>query len=251
MRTSLIIILIILFISCRTTNKIAQSSIKLEGEYFLDSDKMFQAFSDMNYHSLTLYTNGTYILKKAEIKFTPIFEQCETASKGKWSVLSNDLLELTSEDKYLKQKGFDYDIKKENKFSQDSLYIKVNFPNDYEPNAKMNFTFNNNVSKSIETEKSLIVIPKSKHLWAKSSNSVNRNHIDFSINANVSGIQLYKSRVLFKIFEEDIDTENTNYLTITLPNFDRCFFEFEPLNKELIYIKNSSQLVWKGDTWKK
>jgi hypothetical protein len=56
---------------------------------------------------------------------------------------------------------------------------------------------------------------------------------------------------LFKIFEEDIDTENTNYLTITLLNFDRCFFEFEPLDKELIYINNSSQLLWKGDTWKK
>lgn len=228
-------------ISCNTTKVASLKSKYLQGLYTRQGSS----------EKIELKPDSTYILYNPLLTFTPVFEQCETASKGKWSVLSNDVLELTSEDKYLREKGFEYDLKKENKLSQDSLYIKVNFPNDYEPNVKVNFTFNNNVSKSIETEKTLIVIPKSKHLWAKSSNAVNRNHIYFSINANVSGIHLYKSRVLFKIFEEDIDTENTNYLTITLLNFDRCFFEFEPLNKELIYIKNSSQLVWKGDTWKK
>jgi hypothetical protein len=228
-------------ISCNTTKVASIKSGHLQGLYVRQGSS----------EKVELKQDGTYILYNPLQSFTPVFEQCETASKGKWSVLSNDVLELTSEDKYLKQKGFEYELKKENKLSHDSLYISVTFANDYEPNVMLNFTFNNNNSKSIETEKTLIVVPKSKHLWVKSSNSVNRNHIYFSINANVSGIHLYKSRILFKIFEEDIDTENTNYLTITLLNFDRCFFEFEPLDKELIYINNSSQLLWKGDTWKK
>lgn len=248
----LMLVVAVQLIGCISTRGQKMKIEDLSGMYILEIGSKYQALSDdKNYSSLELHKNGIYTLKKAEISFTPVIEQCDYASKGKWSVLSNDVLELTSEDEYLKQKGFEYVLKKENKLSQDSLYIKVNFPNDYEPNVKVNFTFNHNVSKSIDTEKTLIVIPKSKHLLAKSSNSVNRNHIDFSINANVSGIHLYKSRVLFKIFEEDIDTENTNYLTVTLPNFDRCFFEFEPYNQELIYIKGKNQLLWQGEIWKR
>ena len=228
-------------LSCKTTKLVKTDSNYLQGQYKRQGSS----------EKIELKPDGTFTLYNSLQSFTPLFEQCDIASKGKCSVLSNDVLELISEDKFLKQKGFDYELKKENKLSQDSLYINVFFPNDYEQNVKMNFIFNNIASKSIETEKTIIVIPKSKHLWTKSSNSVNRNHIGFFVNANVSGTNLYKSRILFKIFEEDIDTEKTNYLTITLPNFDRCFFEFEPINQELIYIKNENQLFWRGDIWNK
>ncbi|QYS91729.1 hypothetical protein JJC04_03160 [Flavobacterium covae] len=162
------ILLIVLSISCKSTNNVLEANNKLYGEYILDSDKMFQAFSEMNYHSIILNADSTYILKKAEIKFTPSIEQCEIASKGKWSVLSNNILKITSEDKYLKQKGFNYEIKKENKLSQDSLYIKINLPagSDELP-IKYSFYFNSNVSKYIETQKTFIAIPKSKHLKTK------------------------------------------------------------------------------------
>lgn len=243
-RKILIIFLVYFFSGCISIKQSVVSKINLEGEYILKSNKLYQAFTDMNYHSLNLKPDGTYILKKAEIEFTPVIEQCEIASKGKWSVLSNDVIELTSEDKYLKQKGFEYELKKENKFSRDSLYIKVNFSNELDQlPMKLNFSFNNNNSKSVETEARLVVLSKVKYLRTVSK----ENHIEFYLTGNLS----CKSRSIFKIFEEDIDTEKTNYLTITLPNFDRCFFEFEPLNKELIYIKNSNQFFWKGDAWKK
>jgi len=200
---------------------------------------------------LELKMDGTYTLFNSEQFITPVFEQCEIASRGRWSVLSNDILELTSEDKFLKQKGFEYLIKKENKLSQDSLYIHVNFSDDFEPPVNLQFWFNDQKEVFLEKGTTSIALSKSKYLWPKSGYSINRNHIIFSINANISGTTLYKSRILFKIFEEDIDTENTNFLTISLPNFERCFFEFEPLNKELIYIKNSYKLFWQGDFWKK
>jgi len=126
---------------------------------------------------LELKSDGTYTLFNTEQTFTPVFEQCEIASAGKWSALSNDLLELISEDNYLKQKGFEYELKKENKFSQDSLYFQVNFSTDFHP-IKLDFTFNNNNSKSIKTEKANIVIPKSKHLWDK---KINTNQINSAI----------------------------------------------------------------------
>ena len=196
---------------------------------------------------LELKSDRTYTLWNAEILFTPVIEQCDYASKGKWSVIADNVLEITSEDYYTEQKGFEYEIKKENKFSQDSLYIQVIFPTDFHP-VKLGFTFNHNNSKSVTTDKTYIVLPKSKHLWNRRTAT---NQIGFSLNADVSGTELYNSRILFKIFEESIDTEKYNHLTISLPNFDRCFFEFEPYYQELIYIKGKNQLLWRGEIWKK
>ncbi|MEZ4886489.1 MAG: hypothetical protein R3E32_17260 [Chitinophagales bacterium] len=196
---------------------------------------------------LELKSDGTYILWNTEILFTPVIEQCDYVSKGKWSGIADNVIEITSEDYYAEQKGFEYEIEKENKFSQDSLYIQVVFPTDFHP-VKLGFTFNHNNSKSITTNKTDIVLPKSKHLWDRRTAT---NQISFSLNADVSGTELYRSRILFKIFEESIDTEKFNFLTISLPNFDRCFFEFEPYNQELIYIKGKNQILWQGEIWKK
>lgn len=196
---------------------------------------------------LELKIDGTYMLLKPEISFTPVVEQCDYASKGKWSLVADNVLEITSENYFLKQKGFDYELKKENKFSQDSLYFTVVFPVDFQ-SVNLGLTFNNSNSKSLVTDKTTIVLAKSKYLWDRRTSD---NFISFGVTADVAGTILYKSRVLFKIFEEYIDTEKHNYLTITLPNFDRCFFEFEPYCQELIYIKGENELLWQGDIWKK
>ncbi len=52
-------------------------------------------------------------------------------------------------------------------------------------------------------------------------------------------------------FREDIDTEQYNYLTINMPNFDLCFFAFEPYDHELVYVKKANQLIWAGKIWEK
>lgn len=196
---------------------------------------------------LELKSDGTYTLWNPEITFTPVIEQCDYASKGKWTILADNVIEITSENYYTEQKGFGYDLKKENKLSQDSLYIQVVFPTDFHP-VNLNFTFNHKNNKSITTDKTYIVLPKSKYLWNRRTAT---NQISFNLNADVSGTEIYKGRILFKIFEESIDTEKHNYLTITLPSFDRCFFEFEPFYQDLILIKNKNTIIWQGDTWSK
>lgn len=196
---------------------------------------------------LELKSDGTYTLWNPEITFTPVIEQCDYASKGKWTILADNVIEITSENYYTEQKGFGYDLKKENKLSQDSLYIQVVFPTDFHP-VSLNFTFNYKNNKSITTDKTYIVLPKSEYLWNRRTAT---NQISFNLNADVSGTEIYKGRILFKIFEESIDTEKHNYLTITLPGFDRCFFEFEPFYQDLILIKNKNTIIWQGDTWSK
>lgn len=199
-------------------------------------------------------SDGTFILYNA-LPYCGVFmEQSEIASQGKWALKSNDVLELISEDHYLKQNGYEYELKKENKLSQDSLYIKIKFPKYYNiPDAKMCFLFVN-IEKEyfIETEKDTLIIPKANFLSSKKYNSINLNpiRIIFSIRPNIEWRATYRSRTWFNIFQEDIDTDQTNYLTITLPYFDVYFFDFETV-KDLIYIKNDKSLYWRGSVWKK
>jgi hypothetical protein len=196
---------------------------------------------------LELKTDGTYVLWNSEISFTPVIERCDYASKGKWSVLADNVIEITSEDYNIQQEGFRYNIKKQHKLSKDSLYLEVIFPTDFHP-VNLTFTFNHKNNKSITTDKTYIALSKSDYLWNRRTST---NQINVNLNANVSGTEIYKSRILFKIFYESIDNESYNYLTVTLPNFDRCFFEFEPYFQELIYIRGKNQIQWQGQIWKK
>ena len=231
------VIIALSFFGCKAQEFSAVKESDMSGTYIENNSS----------EKIELKSNGTYTLYKAPITFSPVIEQCDYASNGKWSVVAKNVLEITSENYSLKQKGFNYDIKKENKFSQDSLYIRVVFPTDFH-SLKLSFTFNHNNSKSISTDETYIVLPKSEYLWNRRTST---NQIGFSLNANVSGTTLYKSRILFEIFDKEIDTEKYNYLTISLPNFDRCFFEFEPYYKELIYIKSKNALLWRGEIWDK
>jgi hypothetical protein len=221
--------------------------IPIKGQKLVDHDMAGVYKRQESSKKLEIKSDGSYILWNAEILFIPVIEQCDYASKGKWSVIAENVIEITSDNYYMEQKGFKYEINKEKKLSQDSLYIEVVFPTDFHP-VKLDFTFNHNNNKSITTDKTYIVVPKSKYLWDKRTAT---NQISFSLNADVSGTELYKSRILFKIFEDYIDTEKFNFLTINLLNFDRCFFEFEPYNHELIYIKDRNQIFWEGGIWKR
>jgi len=241
MKTQLLIILIVLAqLSCEAQNDRNGDINRINGTYK----------SKTSSEKLELKSDGSYIL------YSPIgsghfeIEQCSYSSKGKWCSVDTNLIELTSENYYQRQDGFHYELKKENRLSKDSLYIHVKFPTDFHP-VKLGIYFNNEVDKKLFTDSTFIKILKSKYLLRKTSNSVNRNHITFSLNANVTGTTLYKSRILFEIFEEDIDTEQYNYLTINMLNFDLCFFAFEPYDHELVHVKKANQLIWGGKIWEK
>ncbi len=247
MKTKIFLILII----CSKINCFSQTANNLAKTNKISSSSGVYKQKGSS-EKLELTSDGFYTLYNPESNGHFDIQQCTYSSKGKWRQVSNDILEITSENYYNRQEGFKYELKKENKFPRDSLYIEVKLPADFlyyrKDVVKFTIYFNHNVSKSITTEKSIISLYKDKHLFAK-PNEI--NHIDFSINADVSGTTLYKSRIMFKIFEEDINTEKYNYLTIDLPNFDLCFFEFDPYDQELIFIKSQNELMWKGKSWEK
>ncbi len=196
---------------------------------------------------IVLHSDGTYELFRPESHHSPVIEQCDYASQGKWSFVADNVIEITSEDYYNRQKGFEYELIKDRRGSQDSLYIRVLFQSDFHP-VSLTFTFNYDTSKSFTTDDTYIVLPKEGYLWDRRTAT---NLISFSLNAIVSGTKIYSGRIMFKYFEEYIDTERYNYLTINLPYFDRCFYEFVPYYQELIMIKNKNQLQWQGYVWRK
>ncbi len=246
MRKLFLLILILFFFNCSSIREKKTITNNIGGTYFLQNNKLFQGLSNNNYSKIIFNKDGTYDLFKSEMLFCPVFEQCELASKGKWSLVTDNLIEITSENYYIKQKGFKYEISKENKFSQDSLYIQVVFGSDFHP-VNLDFTFNYNINKSIKTNDTCIVLPKSKYLRQKTP----INQISFCLNSNISGVEVYNGRILFNIFEKEFNTEKYNFITISLPYFNRCFFEFQPYYKEFILIKNKNIVIWKGNIWKK
>lgn len=230
--------------SCATTSSIDMSIDEIAGTYKLkDGNKMYQALSEKNYEKIVLNKDNTYLLYHAQANFSPAIEQCDLASKGKWASISNDVIDLVSEDYYLEQDGFKYELKQENKLSQDSLYFNVEFPNDYHP---VNLTYDFNYGEYYTTDKLHISLPKDKYLRLEPSIE---NLISFSLDSNVSGTKTYRSRIMFKIFSEKINTHQNNYFTIKLPYFDQCFFEFEPYDHSFMYIKNKNTLQWQGEEW--
>lgn len=226
--------------SCKTTSIINVYQPNLAGIYKQNNSTK----------KLELNPLGDFILYNAEIDTDFVIEQCEYASKGKWEQLTNDIIEITSEDYSFKQEGFKYDLIKENKLSQDTLYIKINMPQFFSyQRAKdaIHFFFYFNHNNVITTTEPFIKLSKEKHLWKNNNN----NYISFNIYTNASETPFVKSRLEFDVFQDYIDTGKYNYLTFTLPNFDLCFFDFEPFKHELIYLKNENELVWQGDIWKK
>lgn len=232
--------------SCGSSNIISEKE-NITGIYKLKNQALYQALSDNNnYSQIILNSDNTYVLSHAQANFFPTIEQCDYASKGKWKQISNDIIDITSENYYLKQDGFKYELKKEKKKSNDSIYLKIVFSGDYHP---VKFTYSFNDGKWYTTDKAEIALPKDRYLLMKPAN-LNQIGLRLDIN-DVSGVTLYKSRTMFEIFRENIDTDKYNAITINLPYFNQCFFDFEPYYHSYIYIKDKKTLMWKGEEWTK
>lgn len=176
-------------------------------------------------------------------------ERCDVFSRGSWSCVADNVIEITSEDFYQRQKGYEYVLTKEKKFSPDSLYINVILPEDYGQHYySVSFYFSGSSDHSFKTNSCSFVLSKSKYFWG----NWNLHPITLAVLVRPPGTYLYTSRLWFDILkEEPLDLERYNYLTIYLPNFDQCFIEFKPYYHDYILIKDKYTLKWNGRLWSK
>jgi len=237
MKKILILLIITVFIGCKATKHAELDMFSASGLY--ENQETFE--------KLELDHDGHYILFNSPSNLG--MDQCEYLSKGKWSYIENKVIQLTSEDYYQQQNGYDYKLNKENKLSPDSLYIKVNFPTDYHP-VKLHFSFNYDATKYVNTKETFVVLPKSKYLRTGKHAS---NQFGLSLEADLGGKKFHKSRASFEIFEdykESIDSEGYNFIDITLPNFDQCFIDFVSYNQDYLLVRDK-KLQWQGADWKR
>lgn len=197
---------------------------------------------------LELDAKGLYTLYNPKSLDHFVIEQCNYASKGQWRYINdNNAIDLISENYYQRQKGFEFEIKSENKHSNDSIYINIQLSKDFNdviPTPIFNVLINSNTSNLIETSSQNIKI--SKKVLANNF----KNTINFDILFKVYGNIFYNNRLRYRILENyTLDISKANYFTISLPYFDQCFYEFEPYYHDYILIKDKKTLMWKGVEW--
>ena len=115
--TGLIIIALLQLTSCISYSNSQRNMSNLSGLYT----------SNIGNERLDLDTDGYYILYN-DTNIVVNKECCDIKSKGKWTCIAPNVINLISENYYEKQKGFEYNLIKENRLSQDSLYFHVVFP---------------------------------------------------------------------------------------------------------------------------
>lgn len=196
---------------------------------------------------IELQNNGSYVLYNSENLGDLALDRCDILSKGQWKKIDN-IIDLTSENYYQKQKGFQYELKQETKASKDSIYLNIILPKDFEtsiPTPEFNVLFNYKTAKQIETISSIIRISKKEYSLYGSNNQISLDLI-----FRPSGKTFYTNRLRYTILKDyAIDINKNNYFTINLPYFDQCFYEFEPLYHSIVYVKNKNTLYWGGEEW--
>ncbi|MCJ7935363.1 MAG: hypothetical protein MUW56_17485 [Chryseobacterium sp.] len=196
---------------------------------------------------LELDSKGLYILYNPDSFGHLATDFCEYASKGQWNKVSSDVIDLTSENYYSKQEGFKYDLKQESKLSQDSIYIDVILPKDFEEVATPEFDllFNYKTSKRIRSASNRIKLSKKDYSLIGV-----KNQIILDLVFSAKGDVFFKNRLRYNILQDyNLDTDKYNYFTISLPNFNQCFYDFEPYYHSYIYVKDRNTLMWKGEEW--
>lgn len=196
---------------------------------------------------IELTSNGFYTLYNPDYFGELATDFCEYSSKGKWKQISSDVIDLTSENYYLKQDGYKYNLEQGSRLSQDSIYINITFPKDFENNFKPEYDiiFNYNTSKRIKTTNSKIKLSKKDYSLIDL-----KNQITLGLNFIAKGEQFFNNRLAYSILKNfPLDVDKFNYYTISLNDFNKCFFDFEPYYHSYIFIKNEKTLVWKGEEW--
>lgn len=231
------IILPLILISCQSLRETERLESKAGVYETKETSLKIELLADSTY---TIHNSGYF-------GHMPV-EECAYLSKGKWKQIDKNVALLLSENKYMAEDGYKYELKEERKLSDDSVYIEIKFPTDFHP-VTLYFTFEpyRSSSKTFTTRDTFIRLPKVKEHWEYQYSGPT---IQFEIRPTLDGELNYVARTYFEIFTLDIKSSKTNYITINLPFFDRCFITFMPI-EQFIYFSKPNEFQWYGETWKK
>src|SRR5262249_18902460 len=145
---------------------------------------------------------------------------------------SHDVVKLTNDSAFFK---VIFDIRQEQKLSNDSIYINVNIPRDNafgENRFDYGLFFWYGMGNYLSSHTSM-VFPKKKVTQG--------NTCDFSLyindrSPNCSEGQKCYHRLSFKVFQNFNAVEGANYFTINISQFDQCFVDRLDVENDFIYF---------------
>lgn len=167
---------------------------------------------------------------------------CDTLAKGFWE-MRNTFITLKNKNDFNK---IDYSISESAIKNKDSIYIKIIFPKEDANSYKIfNYTLITSpmygqIHESIKPEFAIL---------AKGENIIYSLFMK-NIAPNCDyGVKCYQ-RIYFKIFENyKPQSSSSNFFTITIKNFNQCFYEAMDINGEVIGIENHS-LFWRESEYR-
>lgn len=174
---------------------------------------------------------------------------CDTIAKGRWHYLKNDILRLENDSDV---QNVAYHVQQSNRFSEDSIYIKIVLPNDqgfFNGRFIYELSFVGKI-ENLESNNYYITFLKQKVFYSDND----FYHFGLTIhdlsplNCTTSGFCF--QRIYFKIFDDIRVNSKSNYFVITLPYFNECFVERMDLGNELLII-DKNMIYWRDQVFTK
>jgi hypothetical protein len=194
---------------------------------------------------LFLNDNKTFVCIRNHVqKSDVVVPFCDTLAKGFWEQ-KEGFVTLKNSNDFNKM---DYAVEESEMASGDSVYFKIILPGEdalYYRNFKFSIITSPLIGQFIEADKPEFAISK------KSWGDVTFGLVIRNIAPNSDyGVKSYQ-RIYFNVFENYRPRNSrSNLFTITVKNFNQCFYEAMDIGGEVIGIE-SNGLFWRGNTYRK
>ncbi len=224
----------LVFLSCVSQKVKNSSHLKMAGQYQKIKGNELLILND----------NNTFIcLRNYLQKSDAIVPLCDTLATGVWNQRKT-FITLKNSNSFNK---IDYSILESELNSKDSVYFKIILPQedalDYNI-FKFSVVTSPMYGQYNESSKPEFAI-------AKKGESLTFNLTIKNIAPNCDfGIKCYQ-RIYFNVFEGyKPQNSSSNFFTITVKNFNQCFYEAMDVDGEVMGIEDDS-LFWRGSVYKK
>lgn len=173
----------------------------------------------------------------------------DTIAKGHIKEVCSNVFSLFNDNNFSKVQ---FDIKQMNRFSEDTLYIMIELPQDdaFFPNRfRCLFSFSCIVSV-VKADSLFIKVPRNVMTECESTFSLSLLMQDLYPQWCIEEEKCYQ-RIYFRIFDLVRINNRDNCLVISLKNFDECFVERIDVKNELIYFDGNNSILWRGKEYRR
>ncbi|MEO8415637.1 MAG: hypothetical protein ABI472_18385 [Ginsengibacter sp.] len=207
--------------------------------------KFGNEFFYLNINSKSFYLKRANVTKFQDVVIPVCYD---TIAKGNFKILTKNVISLCNDKNFHK---ISFDFKQEKKLSDDSIYFQVILPIDDAFSANR-FRYHLNGFAGmiyIKSESSFNKVPKQKGVKYEST-VLNFLIQDLTPENCIEEEKCYQ-RIYFRIFYNLTINNNSNYFTITLPDFNECYVERMDVENDFVFFDGKNSIFWHGNEYKR